>query len=100
MPRPAQALDAGGKAPIADGMIDLGIVRAILAIAESAGMSVVAEGIETEEQRRVLIELGCPQGQGFLFARPMPADAATCLLAEADRLLVDAAAAAVGRLVG
>ena len=80
--------------------MDRGIVRAILAIAESAGMSVVAEGIETEEQRRVLIELGCSQGQGFLFARPMPARAVTCLLAEADRLLVEAAEAAVGRMVG
>jgi EAL domain-containing protein (putative c-di-GMP-specific phosphodiesterase class I) len=80
--------------------MDRGIVRAILAIAESAGMSVVAEGIETEEQRRVLIELGCRQGQGFLFARPMPARAVTCMLAEADRLLVEAAEAAVGRMVG
>jgi EAL domain-containing protein (putative c-di-GMP-specific phosphodiesterase class I) len=80
--------------------MDRGIVRAILAIAESAGMSVVAEGIETEEQRRALIDLGCPQGQGFLFARPMPARAATGLLAEADRLLVEAAMVAVGRPLG
>jgi diguanylate cyclase (GGDEF)-like protein len=77
--------------------MDRGIVRAILAIAESAGMSVVAEGIETEEQRRVLLDLGCRQGQGYLFARPMTASAACCLLAEADRLLVEAAEHAVGR---
>jgi EAL domain-containing protein (putative c-di-GMP-specific phosphodiesterase class I) len=63
-----------------DGM-DRGIVRAILAIAESAGMSVVAEGIETEDQRRVLLELGCSLGQGYLFAKPMPADQASALLA-------------------
>jgi diguanylate cyclase (GGDEF)-like protein len=94
LPIPAQGASPG------DGMVDRGIVRAILAIAESAGMSVVAEGIETEEQRQVLIELGCRQGQGFLFARPMPARAATGLLAEADRLLVEAAEAAVGRPVG
>jgi diguanylate cyclase (GGDEF)-like protein len=61
--------------------MDRGIVRAILAIAESAGMSVVAEGIETEEQRRELIELGCRQGQGYLFARPMPAKDIPGLLA-------------------
>jgi EAL domain-containing protein (putative c-di-GMP-specific phosphodiesterase class I) len=64
-----------------DGGMDLGIVRAILAIAESAGMSVVAEGIETEEQRRVLTDLGCVLGQGYLFARPMAVLEATDHLA-------------------
>ena len=88
--------DVEGEAAEGDARVDRGIVRAILAIADSAGMSVVAEGIETEEQRRVLIALGCPQGQGFLFARPMSARAVTCLLAEADRLLVEAAEAAAG----
>jgi diguanylate cyclase (GGDEF)-like protein len=62
------------------GGMDRGIVRAILAIAESAGMSVVAEGIETEEQRRILLDLGCRQGQGYLFAEPMAGPAATSLL--------------------
>jgi EAL domain-containing protein (putative c-di-GMP-specific phosphodiesterase class I) len=64
------------------GGMDRGIVRAILAIAESAGMSVLAEGIETEDQREVLLELGCGQGQGYLFARPLPARSATLLLTE------------------
>jgi diguanylate cyclase (GGDEF)-like protein/PAS domain S-box-containing protein len=52
---------------------DLSIVMAILAIADTYGLDVVAEGIETAEQAEVLKELGCPQGQGYLFARPMPA---------------------------
>jgi diguanylate cyclase (GGDEF)-like protein len=71
---------AGLTGPGAVNGMDRGIVRAILAIAESAGMSVVAEGIETEEQRRVLLDLGCELGQGYLFARPMSAVAASALL--------------------
>ena len=52
---------------------DLSIVMAILAIADTYGLDVVAEGIETPQQAEVLKELGCPQGQGYLFAKPMPA---------------------------
>jgi diguanylate cyclase (GGDEF)-like protein/PAS domain S-box-containing protein len=60
---------------------DRGIVRAVLAIADSLGLSVVAEGIETAEQRIELMALGCHQGQGYLFSRPVPADEARALLA-------------------
>jgi diguanylate cyclase (GGDEF)-like protein len=59
---------------------DRGIVRAVLAIADSLGLAVVAEGIETAEQRADLLALNCRQGQGFLFAQPMPPDEATALL--------------------
>lgn len=48
------------------------VVRAILALAGSLGMEVIAEGIETEVQRDALRELKCRVGQGFLFARPRP----------------------------
>jgi EAL domain-containing protein (putative c-di-GMP-specific phosphodiesterase class I) len=37
------------------------------------GLSVTAEGVETESQRNALIELGCPAAQGYLLGRPMPA---------------------------
>jgi predicted signal transduction protein with EAL and GGDEF domain len=47
--------------------------RAILALGRSLGLTLVAEGIEDREQLRKLRRLGCQQGQGFLFARPMPA---------------------------
>jgi predicted signal transduction protein with EAL and GGDEF domain len=50
------------------------VVRAVLALAATLGMEVVAEGIETSDQRACLLELGCRIGQGFLFAHPRPAD--------------------------
>ena len=46
------------------------LVTAILALGGGLGMQVVAEGVETEEQLAALRALGCPQAQGFLFARP------------------------------
>ncbi|WP_208997249.1 putative bifunctional diguanylate cyclase/phosphodiesterase [Roseibium denhamense] len=49
------------------------IVQTILAMAESLNYEVVAEGVETEEQRDFLRNNGCSTAQGFLFARPMPA---------------------------
>ena len=61
------------------------VVRAAVELGRALGMNVVAEGIEDECQRAALRDLGCPLGQGFLFARPMPA-------AEADELLRRAAA--------
>lgn len=50
------------------------IAQLVVNLGCSLGMRVVAEGIETEEQRQHLLALGCHEGQGWLFARPMPAD--------------------------
>ena len=50
------------------------IVRTIIGFAKDLGLLLTAEGIETEEQRNLLLELGCEFGQGILFARPMPAE--------------------------
>ncbi|QJI45237.1 EAL domain-containing response regulator [Pseudomonas sp. ADAK2] len=49
------------------------VIKSTLALGEALGMTVVVEGIETEEQRQVLLELGCTQGQGYLCSRPMTA---------------------------
>jgi diguanylate cyclase (GGDEF)-like protein/PAS domain S-box-containing protein len=50
----------------------LDLVKVIVSLASSMQMNVVAEGIETEEQLKVLQEVGCRQGQGYLFAKPLP----------------------------
>ncbi|RZI83798.1 MAG: EAL domain-containing protein [Rubrivivax sp.] len=47
------------------------IVEAVVRLSHALGMTVVAEGVETEAQRQVLSKLGCDELQGFLFARPM-----------------------------
>ncbi len=61
---------------------DLAIVSAIIAIARHLQIQVIAEGIEGYQQAEILRRLGCPVGQGFLFARPMPADQCRELLRE------------------
>ncbi|NJC33931.1 EAL domain-containing protein (putative c-di-GMP-specific phosphodiesterase class I) [Sphingomonas jejuensis] len=48
------------------------IVRAIVGIGRSLGLPVVAEGVETEAQHRMVAEEGCPEAQGYLFGRPGP----------------------------
>ena len=56
------------------------IVEAILNLARRLDMTVVAEGIENEEQRAQLVDLGCHAGQGFLFSQPVAAESAEQLL--------------------
>lgn len=50
------------------------IVRAIIAMAHSLQLQVLAEGVEQEDQRAILLAESCDQAQGYLFGRPMPAD--------------------------
>jgi diguanylate cyclase (GGDEF)-like protein/PAS domain S-box-containing protein len=53
---------------------DRTLAATIVALGHSLGLSVVAEGVETEEQRRILLEQGCDLAQGYYFGRPMPAE--------------------------
>ncbi|MBI5890048.1 MAG: EAL domain-containing protein [Nitrosomonadales bacterium] len=61
---------------------DHAIVEAIIVMAHKLGMKVIAEGVETAEQRDMLVAAGCDYGQGFLFAKPMPGE-------EFDRYMSD-----------
>ncbi|WP_255501277.1 bifunctional diguanylate cyclase/phosphodiesterase [Mitsuaria sp. WAJ17] len=65
-------LEPGSKA--------LALCKAIITMAHELGMSVVAEGVETALQRDLLVGIDCDLGQGFFFARPMPAQALEELL--------------------
>src|SRR5436305_7418444 len=63
------------------------IVKAIVTLAHQLGMEVVAEGIQTPEQRARLRGLGCEYGQGFHLSHPLPADEAELLLMRRVRSL-------------
>ena len=67
------------------------IFEAILTLGDALDLVIAAEGIETEEQLATLVRLGCPNGQGFLLARPMPPDEIVARLTSA---LADAGALA------
>ena len=73
-------------------VVDLGqserarsIVKAVVQMARTLELHVVAEGVETEAQRDVLVELGCDELQGYLFAKPMSAAALALWAADDDR---------------
>ncbi len=57
------------------------IVTAILRLSDALGRTAVAEGVETEDQRRFLADEGCPLAQGFLLARPLPPEGVEALIA-------------------
>ncbi len=54
---------------------DMGIARMVIALADSMGLTAIAEGVETEAQRDFLEMLGCTRYQGFLFCSPVPIEA-------------------------
>ena len=63
---------------------DKAIVNAIIAIAKSLKLDLIAEGVETDEQKEFLLSQGCNKIQGYLYARPMPADKIDKMLTHLD----------------
>lgn len=59
---------------------DRAIVRTIITMAHSLDINVIAEGVETEEQRQYLLDNGCTHYQGYLFSKPIPIDAFEALI--------------------
>jgi EAL domain-containing protein (putative c-di-GMP-specific phosphodiesterase class I) len=64
---------------------DYSIARMILQLADQLGLQTIAEGIETQVQRDRLSSMGCRDGQGYLFSRPLPADQFEAYLREQSR---------------
>jgi len=53
---------------------DVAIAKTVVALAHVLGLDVIAEGVETAEQKNLLAALGCHSYQGYYFSRPVPAD--------------------------
>jgi diguanylate cyclase (GGDEF)-like protein len=71
---------------------DLAIVSSIVGLAQSFGLQLVAEGVETSLAAKTLLELGCTRAQGFLFAKPLTAQDAEWALDREESRLPDTAA--------
>jgi diguanylate cyclase len=71
---------------IADRSNDRSLVRTIIAMGQSMGLDLVAEGVETVHQLQGLRDLGCDKAQGYLISRPVPADAMRSTMMALDEL--------------
>lgn len=65
-----------------------GIAATVLQLAEKLSLETVGEGIEDETQREALLQMGCTEGQGYLFSRPLPAAEFRTLMGSTDKKLV------------
>lgn len=80
-------IDRAFVAELEEGAQDAAIVRAIIAMAHSLSLNVVAEGVEHESQLEILRDYGCDEVQGYLISRPLPAPTFARLLTEAQQSL-------------
>jgi EAL domain-containing protein (putative c-di-GMP-specific phosphodiesterase class I) len=68
-----------------EGSKNLEIVRSIAMLANSLGMELTAEGVETAEQRRLLQALDCKYGQGYFFSKPLDSASAEVLISNSTQ---------------
>lgn len=80
-------IDRSFVSELPDNDFDRAIVQAILIVAKSAGMQVVAEGIENTDQLNFLQKHGCSHGQGYWYAKPLPLAKLKALLREKEKAL-------------
>jgi EAL domain-containing protein (putative c-di-GMP-specific phosphodiesterase class I) len=66
----------------------IAIIRAVVALADSLGMSTTAEGVENEDEAEMINRLGCKKIQGYYFGRPMPANEAVALFGNGQQSAV------------
>ncbi|NTV10816.1 MAG: EAL domain-containing protein, partial [Zoogloea sp.] len=76
-------IDRSFVADIVTDPSDRAISEAVIVMAHKLGLKVIAEGIETAEQREILLAAGCDYGQGYLFSRAVPSAEFEILLASA-----------------
>lgn len=81
-------IDRSFVSSLSDGTRDEAIVRAIISMAESLELKVVAEGVETQSQLACLLNHPCDEAQGYLFSRPVPSDIFAGLLKERPSYLL------------
>ncbi len=86
-------IDKGFVLNLSESDKDLAIVDAVVKLASSFGLDVIAEGVENERNEDVLRDLGCQEAQGFLYGKAMDATALEALITGAGRSAVPARAA-------
>ena len=79
-------IDRAFVSGIAEQGNDRSLVRTVIAMAQSMGLDLVAEGVETVQQLQVLSELSCDKAQGFLISHPVPAAAMRSTMVALDEL--------------
>lgn len=86
LPLQSIGIDASVVAGLGSDPLSASLVEATVLLGHTLGVQVFAQGVQTDEQRRLLAKLGCTQAQGPLFGEPLSAEAVTELLTGRDRL--------------
>lgn len=82
MVSPNEFIDFAEETNLIEDISDYAIAAAVIILAKELDLIVVAEGVETNEQRDLLLELGCDSLQGYLYSRPLPAEQVVALTEE------------------